>query len=182
MNNYVSLVQESKNQIKSLKTQIEVKADEKVVKERDAWKAKAEQALLEKENLKKQFERIEILSQVKQKVNPIISKFEFPTEKVKEIAFEQFTNDKEFLISEGAIFIMQDGKPVGTFEQMAENHFKDYGKPIENKNTPPPNRNTGGSHASYGTTVSELMTSLRTAKTPEERATILEQLKAFDKV
>lgn len=158
---------------------VEIKADEKVIKERDAWKAKAEQAIAEKENLKKSFERIEVLSEVKQKLNPIIGKFEFPTEKVKEIAFEQFTKDKEFLISEGSIFIMQDGKPVGTFETLAENHFKDFGKPIQSGSGAPPNRQSGSS-TSFGTTTKELMQSLRQAKTPEERSTILQQLKALE--
>jgi len=157
---------------------VEYKTDEKVLKERDAWKQKAEKEAQEKEQLKKQFERVEVLSTVKQKLSPIMGKFEFPTERVKQIAFEQFTNNREFLISDDAIFVIQDGKPVGSFDSFAEAHFKDFGKLIDKQGVPPSRDHK--SATSYGTNQKELMDALRRAKTMDEKNTILNQLKALD--
>lgn len=161
---------------------VEYKTDEKIIKERDAWKQKVVELTAEKEQLQKQFERNGIIAEVKQKLTPIVSKFQFPTERVKEIAFEQFVADKEFLISEGSIFVMQEGKPVGTFETVAELHFKDFGVPVDKTQKVPPHRTTTQSQHSYGETVSELMVSLRTAKTPDEQNAIMDKLKALESV
>ena len=156
---------------------IEVK-DDKVLKERDAWKQKAEKEAAEKEVLKKQFEKIEKLSEVKQKLTPLLGRYEFPTEKVKQIAIDQFTEANDFLITDGQIFILQDGKPIGTFDTIAEKHFRDFGKVIE-KGVPP--ARDGKPDVSYGETQKELMESLRKAKTPEEKNTIMQRLKVLDK-
>jgi len=87
-------------------------------------------------------------------------------------------DSNEYLNSGEHIFPTQDGKPIGDFDQFAEKHFSEFGKPKQAVKVIPGGTGTGST--SYGTTAAELFKQLRTAKTPEEKAIIQEKLKAFD--
>jgi hypothetical protein len=127
----------------------------------------------------KEFEKIETHGKVKSKLQPILGKFEFATDKVKEIAIKSFLDGSEFLISGSDIFLMQEGKPVTSFDQVAETHFSDFGRAKQEGKVLPKMNGLPG-NTSYGNTAKELIDSLRKASTAEEKAAIQEQLKKFD--
>lgn len=158
---------------------VEYKADEKVIKERDIFKAKYEAERLKNEETLKKFEKIETHGKVKSKLEPILGKFEFATDRVKEIAINSFLESSEFLISGNEIFLVQDGKPVTSFDQFAEKHMSEFGKAKQEGKVIPKINGLPG-NTSYGNNPKELIESLRKATTAEEKAAIQELLKKFD--
>jgi hypothetical protein len=155
-------------------------ADEKIIKERDAWKAKFDEVQNQLTQKVKEFERVELVSTVKGKLKPILEKYSFVTPKVEQVALENYINGNEFIISGDDVFIVQDGKPVVAFETTAEKHFAEFGTPKDQRKTFPGAATQKPGGTSYGTTQKELFTALRAAKTPEEAATIQQQIASLD--
>jgi hypothetical protein len=155
-------------------------ADEKVIKERDAWKAKFDEVQNQLTQKVREFERVELVSTVKGKLKPVLEKFSFISTKAEQRALDDFINGNVFTISGEDVFIEKDGKPLFQFDQIAEQHFADFGTPKDQKKTFPGAAPQKPGGTSYGTTQKELFTALRAAKTPEEAATIQQQIASLD--
>jgi hypothetical protein len=162
--------------LKSKVGKVEIKADEKVLQELSAWKQKATEAQTELEKFKSDFERQKVISQVKNYLNPIIDKFEFATDKVKEIAIDNLLNGKDFLISGDTTFIVENGNPVGALNELAEKHFNDFGK-IKSNTVIPPNRIFTPAQPKDDNHVAQLNKKLMLATTLDEKRKILDELK-----
>jgi hypothetical protein len=161
--------------LKSKVGKVEIKTDEKVLQELNAWKQKAATAQSELDKFKSDFERQQVISQVKTKLNPILEKFEFATEKVKEIAISNLLQDKDFLISGETTFIVENGNPIGALNDLAEKHFSDFGK-VKTNTTIPPNRQFTPGPPNSENHIAELNKKLMFAKTLDEKRKILEEL------
>lgn len=170
--------------INSLSTKIETisksgSKDDELKKQVDTWKSTVKE-LQGKLDLKdKEFEGIRTKDVVKSKIMPILAKFEFATEKVQEIAINQFLSENQFTVEGEDIFLEKGGKFYSNPLEMAETHFKDFGKLKESKPGAPQTRSGA---TSYGGNLKELYAKIGTAKTPEERQAILVQIEALEKV
>ena len=161
--------------LKGLKS--ESKADEKLLKERDQWKATALSKDTEIQNLKTQFETIQVTEKIKTQIVPKLDKFDFATSKVREVAVNDFIQNRKFKIEGSDIFIERNDAFFTLSDSEIENHFKEYGtiKQSSGKGTPP--RNTG---TSYGTSKADLFKEIDKATTPEEVARLREELAALE--
>ena len=161
--------------LKGLKS--ESKADEKLLKERDQWKATALSKDTEIQNLKTQFETIQVTEKIKTQIVPKLDKFDFATSKVREVAVNDFIQNRKFKIEGSDIFIERNDAFFTLSDNEIENHFKEYGtiKQSKGKGTPP--RNTG---TSYGTSKADLFKEIDKATTPEEVARLREELAALE--
>ena len=158
---------------------VEKVTDEKIVKERDAWKAKAEKLDSDFQAKLKELERIETNNFIKRKIEPILEKYDFATPKVKEIAVNQFLEGKNFIISGEDVFLEIDGKPQANFSKVTESHFLDYGsiKGVQKQQNPTRPQQEG---FSYGNSLPELAKAMREAKTVDEKNAILEKMKSLE--
>ena len=161
--------------LKGLKS--ESKADEKLLKERDQWKATALSKDTEIQNLKTQFETIQVTEKIKTQIVPKLDKFDFATSKVREVAVNDFIQNRKFKIEGSDIFIERNDAFFTLSDNEIENHFKEYGtiKQSNGKGTPP--RNTG---TSYGTSKADLFKEIDKATTPEEVARLRQELASLE--
>ena len=111
--------------LKGLKS--ESKADEKLLKERDQWKATALSKDTEIQNLKTQFETIQVTEKIKTQIVPKLDKFDFATSKVREVAVNDFIQNRKFKIEGSDIFIERNDAFFTLSDSEIENHFKEYG-------------------------------------------------------
>jgi hypothetical protein len=150
--------------------------DAELLKKNSLLALKLEQAEKDKNELLSKFGRINLETSLSKKLEPVLKQFTFATDNVKTKALKDFIASNGFLENEGDVFLLDtDKKPTNKLEEKALEHFSEWGLKNEDGVNPPPNRKPG-KPANYGTTLEELYTSLRTAKTPEERATILEKI------
>ena len=161
--------------LKGLKS--ESKADEKLLKERDQWKATALSKDTEIQNLKTQFETIQVTEKIKTQIVPKLDKFDFATSKVREVAVNDFIQNRKFKIEGSDIFIERNDAFFTLSDNEIENHFKEYGTIKQSKGNGTPPRNTG---TSYGTSKADLFKEIDKATTPEEVARLREELAALE--
>lgn len=161
--------------LKGLKS--ESKADEKLLKERDQWKATALSKDTEIQNLKTQFETIQVTEKIKTQIVPKLDKFDFATSKVREVAVNDFIQNRKFKIEGSDIFIERNDAFFTLSDSEIENHFKEYGTIKQSKGNGTPPRNTG---TSYGTSKADLFKEIDKATTPEEVARLREELAALE--
>jgi hypothetical protein len=161
--------------LKGLKS--ESKADEKLLKERDQWKATALGKDTEIQNLKTQFETIQVTEKIKTQIVPKLDKFDFATSKVREVAVNDFIQNRKFKIEGSDIFIERNDAFFTLSDNEIENHFKEYGTIKQSKGNGTPPRNTG---TSYGTSKADLFKEIDKATTPEEVARLREELAALE--
>lgn len=165
--------------VKSLKTE-SGKPDDKIISERDKWKQTALEKEKEIDKLKNDFEVVRTTEKIKSQIGPRLEKFEFATNRVKELALNEFISNRKFKIDGSDIFIESSDNTFKTLsDNLIEDHFKEFGtvKPVGGKGTPP-RGNQGGTN--YGSTHSELLKAIEKATTPEELATIKTQLAALE--
>ena len=153
---------------------VEYLKDDTVIKQRDAWKLKHDELQKLYETKIKEFEMIETKSKVKSKLDPYLEKFEFMTDRVKQEAVNSFIHGNKFVIENEDIFLEAEGKLFNNFEQVAEKHLQEWGKPKGSSTKIPIPSGTGATN--YGSTEAELFKALRNAKTPEEAAAIQKEL------
>lgn len=161
--------------LKGLKS--ESKADEKLLKERDQWKATALSKDTEIQNLKTQFETIQVTEKIKTQIVPKLDKFDFATSKVREVAVNDFIQNRKFKIEGSDIFIERNDAFFTLSDNEIENHFKEYGTIKQSKGNGTPPRNTG---TSYGTSKADLFKEIDKATTPEEVARLREELASLE--
>lgn len=124
-----------------------------------------------------QFSKIETHSKVKSKLMPLISEFDFATEKVRKVAIDSYLNNNKFSISEDDIFIDVNGVLSANFGQDVEKHFSEFANK-KKKETPKPGVQKGEG-TSYSTDLAELTKLHSNAKTSDEKNAILKQMKAI---
>ena len=78
------------------------------------------------------------------------------------------------------MFLEKDGKYFSNALELAENHFKDFGKPKENKGPNAPN--TRSATNGRANTLKDLLAEVNKAKTSEERQSIMARIEALEKV
>ena len=161
--------------LKGLKS--ESKADEKLLKERDQWKATALSKDTEIQNLKTQFETIQVTEKIKTQIVPKLDKFDFATSKVREVAVNDFIQNRKFKIEGSDIFIERNDAFFTLSDNEIENHFKEYGTIKQSKGNGTPPRNTG---TSYGTSKADLFKEIDKATTPEEVARLRQELASLE--
>ena len=161
--------------LKGLKS--ESKADEKLLKERDQWKATALSKDTEIQNLKTQFETIQVTEKIKTQIVPKLDKFDFATSKVREVAVNDFIQNRKFKIEGSDIFIERNEAFFTLSDNEIENHFKEYGTLKQSKGNGTPPRNTG---TSYGTSKADLFKEIDKATTPEEVARLRQELASLE--
>jgi len=160
--------------LKSLKS--ENKADEKILKERDQWKSTALSKDAEIQNLKTQFENIQLSEKVKSFILPKIDRFDFTTSKVRDVAVNDFIQNRKFKIEGSDIFIEKNDSFFTLSENEIENHFKEYGVAKTVKNGTPPRNNS----TSYGLSKADIFKDIEKATTPDEIARLREALAALE--
>lgn len=153
--------------------------DEDLKKQVDTWKNTVKDLQTKLESKDKEFESIRTKEVVKNKILPVIGKFEFATQRVQEIAINQFLETNTFKIEGEDLFLEKDGKYFSNALEIAENHFKDFGKPKENKAGNAPMERNG---SNKGTTLKDLLEQVNKSKTSEERQSIMAQIQALEKV
>ena len=136
-----------------------------------------------KEALQKEQEKagkIELRQKVMAKLNPVLSKYEFGSEKAKIAAVSEFVETNKFITSDDEIFIDIQGKPSVNFEKIAESSLSQWGKiKTESGGTPP--KHFQQSNLEIPSDLPTLYDMLRKAKTAEEKATIMEAIQKHDK-
>jgi hypothetical protein len=80
------------------------------------------------------------------------------------------------LISGETTFIVENGNPIGSLNELAEKHFTDFGK-VKNNSNIPPNRTFIPTAQKDENHVAELNKKLMTATTLDEKRKILDELK-----
>jgi hypothetical protein len=153
--------------------------DEDLKKQVDTWKNTVKELQSKLEAKDKEFESIRTKEVVKSKILPVLGKFEFATPKVQEIALNQFLDSNQFKVEGEDLFLEKNGAYFSNIMETAENHFKEFGKPKEVKPAAP---NVRSGQTSYGTSLSELLKKVETAKTTQERQSIMAQIQALEKV
>jgi hypothetical protein len=129
------------------------------------------------QNLKTQFETIQTTEKIKTQIVPKLDKFDFATSKVKEVAVNDFIQNRKFKIEGSDIFIERNDAFFTLSDNEIENHFKEYGTIKQSKGNGTPPRNTG---TSYGTSKADLFKEIDKATTPEEVARLREELAALE--
>lgn len=165
--------------IESLSTKINSQpTDEKYKKEIDLLRAKHSDIESKYNSLLTNAAKIETRSKVTSKLTSIFDKIEFPTTKVKEIALNDFVDNYQFEEAESGLYAKKGDKVIIDIETLAYNHFLEYGKAKQSQQKPnvsfPDNTYTGSK------TLEQLYAEIPKAKTAEERAQILEEIKKFD--
>lgn len=155
------------------------KTDDKLKADLDKWKQTALAKDNEIQNLKNQFETIQVTEKIKGQILPKLDKFEFATSKVREVAVNEFLNNRKFKVEGSDIFIEKNDAFFTLSETEIENHFKDYGVLKSNKpNGTAPRQPQSGT--SYGTSKAELLKEIEKAPTLEDLARLREQLNALE--
>ena len=170
-NNFNELVEN----LKGLKS--EGKTDEKLKSELDKWKQTALSKDTEIASLKSEFEKIQTTEKLKLSIVPKLDKFEFATSKVREVAVNDFIQNRKFKIEGSDIFIERNDAFFTLSDNEIENHFKEYGTIKQSKGNGTPPRNTV---TSYGTSKADLFKEIDKATTPEEVARLREELAALE--
>lgn len=128
---------------------------------------------------KEKFSKIETQSKVKSKLMPLISGFDFATDKVKEVAINSYLNNKKFSISENDIFIDVNGVLNADFDKDVDKHFSEFAKKKKVENPKPGAAKPDGT--TYSTDLAELTKLHSNATTTDEKNAILKQMKAIMK-
>ena len=166
--------------IESLSTKISSQpSDEKWKKEIEILKAKHDDQKNKYEALLTNVSKIETKSKVNSRLEKVFDKIEFPTSKVRDIALNDFIDTYQFEDSESGLYAKKGDKVIVDVELLALNHFKEYGKEKAVQSAKPnvtfPNSSFTGSK-----TIEELYKEIDLAKTPEERANVLDEIKKLD--
>lgn len=151
--------------------------DEDLKKEVDTWKKTVKDLQSKLELKDKEFESIRTKEVVKSKIMPVLSKFEFATTKVQEIALNQFLDSNQFKIEGEDLFLEKNGAYFSNILETAENHFKEFGK-VKDSGKPAPVVRSGSTN--YGSTLKELLSQVDKVKTAAERQSILNQIQALE--
>lgn len=171
--NFDELIDSLSNKLSSQPT------DEKYKKEIDLLKAKNEDLSNKYNGLMTNITKIETKSKVTSKLTNVFEKIEFPTGKVKEIAVEDFINQYQFEEAESGLYAKKGDKVIIDIETLALNHFKEYGKEKQSQSQKPNVMFPNGTYT--GTkTMEDLFAEIPKAKTPEERAQILDEIKKLE--
>lgn len=154
------------------------KTDDKLKADLDKWKQTALAKDTEIQNLKSQFETIQVTEKIKSQILPKLERFEFATPKVREVAVNEFLNNKKFKVEGSDIFIEKNDAFFTLGESEIENHFKEYGivKATNSKGTPP--RKQDGT--SYPKDKASIYKEIEKATTSEQIAELREQLAALE--
>jgi len=141
-------------------------------KEKEILKSKVSFLESELEKVKSEFERSTSEKVIIDKISPYLQRFEFVTEKVKQMAIQDYLNSRKFINSDGEIFLEIDDKPVAAIEHDFEKHALQYAV-LKNQNSPtkkPTSVEISGTDASFGDSISELLKALKTAPVDEREA------------
>ena len=153
--------------------------DEKFKKEIDLWKAKHDDVFTKYNGLLTNVQKIETKSKVTSKLSAVIDKIEFPTSKVKDIAINDFIDSYSFEEAESGLYAKKGDKVIIDIENLALTHLKEYGKEKQVQPVKPGVTFAGGFQNGIKTK-EELFADLDKAKTPEERAEVVENLKKWE--
>ena len=158
--------------LKGLKS--DSKGDEKLKADAEKWKQTALAKDTEINNLKSQFENIQTTEKIKGQILPKLDKFEFATSKVREVAVNEFLNNRKFKVEGSDIFIEKNDAFFTLSDNEIENHFKEYGVvKTQRPNGTPPRKQDG---TSYSKDKASIYKEIEKATTPEQIAELREQL------
>jgi hypothetical protein len=162
--------------IESLSTKVNTQpSDDKYKKEIDLLKAKNDDLSNKYNGLLTNVTKIETKTKVTSKLSTVFDKIDFPSNKVKELAINDFVEQFQFEEAESGLYAKQGERVIIDIENLALNHFKEYGKVKEVQNAKPnvtfPNTSYTGSK-----TMDELFAEIPKAKNAEERAQILDEI------
>jgi hypothetical protein len=162
--------------IESLSTKVNTQpSDDKYKKEIDLWKAKHDDLINKYNGLLTNVTKIETKTKVTSKLSTVFDKIDFPSNKVKELAINDFVEQFQFEEAESGLYAKQGERVIIDIENLALNHFKEYGKMKEVQSAKPnvtfPNMSYTGKK-----TMDELFAEIPKAKTPEEQAQILDEI------
>ena len=113
------------------------------------------------------------------KLNPLLSKYDFATDKVKQLAINDYIQNRKFIVSDGDIFLELDGKPVAYIESDLEKHMLQFAVIKANSAPKPTSVEINDTTSSFGNTISELLKALKTAPV-EEREAIKNKIKQLE--
>lgn len=129
--------------------------------------------------LKTKLERIELKDSVLSGISEHIKNFDFASQKVKDLAINEFVNSNKFIFSEGELFLDIAGKPSAQIEKHVNDHFGQFGKPIK-EDPKKPFTGTRQDQTRLSNKLPELYKSLNEAKTAEERTNIFDKIKSLE--
>ncbi|MFO0202795.1 MAG: hypothetical protein ACK528_06650, partial [Alphaproteobacteria bacterium] len=113
------------------------------------------------------------------KITPLLSKYEFATDRVKQLALQEYINSNQFIVSDDELFIEIDGKPIASMDAILERHMLQFGTLKQAGSQKPKAVEVSGNNASYGDSISELLKQLKTAPI-EEREAIKAKIKQIE--
>lgn len=151
--------------------------DSKTKKDLDVYKAKATELETKYNDLLTKQEKSEMSNKVLGTLGSVIDTFTFATPKVKEIAISNFVNSYNFEDSENGIYAKVDDRIIIDINGLATKHFKDYGS----EKTPEKKPKLDAAGDPIGAkNIKDLLASIPSAKTAEERAEILAEIKRLE--
>lgn len=155
--------------------------DEKTKRKVEQLQAKNDELLTQINNINLQIETENKNKVIIKKINPLIANFN-GTEKAKNLALSDYLKNVSVEIDGEDVNVLdKDGKySKKTFEDHFVEHFSELFDKKETQTQPPKNP-TPGKNSKTTKTRNELLIELRSAKTPEDRASIQEALNSLDK-
>lgn len=166
----------------STKLNSTVGQDEKTKRQLELQKSKIDEltGTITKMNNERDFEKK--TSIIKSKLNPILSEFE-GTEKAKQLALSTYLNTVTVEIDGEDLNILEgEGKySKKTFDEHSLDYFSELFEKKKTGNEPPKNPDSTKQKPKTSKSRNDLLIDLRTAKTPEERASIQEAINSLDK-
>lgn len=173
MDDLISSIEASKKNApdeSKFKTQIEL------------WKNKATTLEADLQKEREFVTQFKTRSKVEQAIMPLLSNFEFATDKVKSLAIDEFVRAHKFQDVDGMLIVEVDGKPTAAIDKIAEKHLSEFGKLKQTNQAPKPHFPGPGKGNVGADTLKELYEMHRKATTPQEKAQILDKIKAIEAV
>jgi hypothetical protein len=168
--------------VTSLKAKLEAtqtNTDEQLRREKEALKARladVENKLSEAQN---EFQRTLNEKMIIEKLSPQLTKYEFATDKVKNLALQDYLRNRSFIVSDGDIYLEIDGKPVANMENDLNSHMLQFATIKQNATVKPKSVDISDNTSSFGNSISELIKALKTAPV-EEREAIKAKIKQIE--
>lgn len=148
-----------------------------LTKQIEAFKLKAEKAEKELSDFTKAEADKARKASIVARLSAQLEKYEFVSDKVKELAIDQFINSNSFIVSGTDIFLEKDSKPVVISDKDIESHFSSFGSVKDTKKKLPNTRDEGGEGK---LSRQDLFKKLKEASTPEDIARIQEQISSLE--
>ncbi len=148
-------------------------------KEKEALRVKISDLEEKLQSQQAEFEKLINQRTIVEKLDPLLNKYEFATDKVKQLAISDYINNRNFIVSDGDLFLDIDGKPTAYIDADLERHMLQFATLKQTQIKKPASVDISSDSSSFGETISDLLKALRTAPV-EERPAIKQKIKQLE--